>query len=148
MKAEKHDIGKGDSRVMEVIRALKPHDRFEIEWMDASEIDVLNIDLPLKNRAVETRREEMGYFLCLQKGDTWHDLHLVYCLRITDQNNPGAGQWHLTSVPVSLIKRITPLTKKEALRRQKSGRQPLTFKSRRHRRHTQRFSDGSVKFVD
>jgi hypothetical protein len=133
---------------LEIVRKLKPHDRFEIEWIDASKSDVLNIDLPLRNHTVETRQEEMGYFLCLQKGETWRDPHLVYCLRITDKNNPGAGQWQVTSVPVALIKRITPLTKKEVLRLQKTGKGGRRVRSRRYRRHTQRFSDGSVKFVD
>lgn len=142
-EAQKHN-----NTILELLRKLKPHDRFEIEWIDASISNVLRIDLPLANHTVETRQQEMGYFLCLQKGDTWHDLHLIYYLKSVDKQGHGPGQWQVTSVPVYLIKRIMPLTKKEALRRSKNGKGPPTMKSRRHRRHVQRFRDGSTKYVD
>lgn len=134
--------------ILEVLRKLKPHDRFEIEWIDASESRVPRIDLPLANHTVETRQQEMGYYLCLQKGDTWHDLHLIYYLKSVDKDSRGPGQWHVTSVPVYLIKRILPLTKKEALKELKNGEGGRRVRSRRHRRHTQRFSDGTVKYID
>jgi len=134
--------------ILDILHKFKIHDRFEIEWVDASESHVPSINLPLANHTVETRQQEMGYFLCLQKGDTWHDLHLIYYLKSVDRDGCGPGQWHITSVPVYLIKRIVPLTKKEALKESKNGEWLRRMRSRRHRRHTQRFSDGSVKFVD
>jgi hypothetical protein len=134
--------------ILEILHKLKPHERFEIEWVDASESRVTRIDLPIPNHTVETRQLEMGYFLCLQKGDTWHDLHLIYYLKSVDKDSRGPGQWNVTSIPVYLIKRIVPLTKKEALKESKNGEWLRRMRSRRHRRHTQRFSDGSVKYVD
>jgi hypothetical protein len=141
----------GHSNCIEAIaQKLKPHQAFEIEWIDASESDVTSVLLPLPDHNVETRHQEIGWFVTLQKGASWRDLHLIYIIRILDADTP-TKRYRVESIPLVLAKRIVPLDVKQALKaikRASAAANTASARPRHHRRHTQRFNDGSVKHVD
>ena len=140
-------MGRLIQRIWPTLYGFKQHDAFRLEWVDASDSDVQSINLPLPNRNVETRQIEMCSFVTLQRGATWRDLHLVFYAKVVDPNGVK-GQWHLTSIPAVIIRHIVPLSQKQTLRKIKKLGLPKPPASRRHRRHTQHFPDGSVKHVD
>lgn len=91
-----------DSTIIEILRNLKPGSRIEVWWADASERDfgLEVVELPILNSFVETRVREIGWFLGLQKGEFWGDLHLLFESRVTDADTVGARH-RITSIPLA-----------------------------------------------
>jgi len=134
------------------LRQLKHLQPFELEWIDASESEVASITPPLPDHNVETRHSEIGWLVTLQRGAAWRRLHLVYMIRGLDMDAP-TKRYKIESIPIELVMRVRPLAEKEALKVIKARNNSVLDKRtqarpRHHRRHVQRFADGSVKYVD
>jgi len=100
--AELEEKRKSKSKLIEFARTLKPEDRIEVWWVDASESDVRSLALPLSGHNVETRQHEIGWFVGLQKGDTWRDIHLIFQTRRTDVEGPSP-RFKITSIPFARV---------------------------------------------
>jgi len=146
--------------LLEVVQNLKPGDRIEIYWTDASETEtVRNLVLPLPPGLVETRQREIGWFVGLQKGDTWRDIHLIFETRVVDPDSP-APRHKISSIPFArkcqhcgeimpmLVKRVILLQEGKEAKKFKRGQPKEEKNGRRFRKHRQRFPDGSVKYVN
>jgi len=154
---------KGKSRkctLLELVQNLKPGDRIEIHWIDASGTkNVKNIVLPLPPGLVETRRKAIGWFIGLQKGDTWRDIHLIFETDVIDPDSP-TPKHEISSIPFAhkcqhcgemtsmLVKRVLPLQEGKEAKKFKRGQTEEPKNSRRYRKSRQRFPDGSVKFLN
>jgi len=150
-----------DSAIIEILRSLKTGDRIEVWWADASEGDVKSLALPLPGHNVETRQHEIGWFVGLQKGDTWRDIHLIFQTRRTDIEGPSP-RFKITSIPFAricpqcglevlmLVKRLRLLEDGKEARKQAENKDEPSPPSRprRYRKRVQRFRDGSVKYID
>ena len=89
---------KRKSTLLKFVQNLKRGDRVEIWWIDASESDVKNLTLPLPDHCVETLHREIGWFVGLQKGDTWRDIHLIFKTRSTDPDTVSSKH-KIISIP-------------------------------------------------
>lgn len=99
----------------------------EVTWIDASQSKAVNTrKLPLPNHNVETQKVTNGIFVCVQRGETWRDDHLILAFEETD------GFSEVVSIPIAIVKII---------RYAKTKRSKKTTRSKKE----QQFSDGSVK---
>ena len=89
------------STILDILRNLKPGDLIEVWWADANENNVKVTALPLPNYCVETRQLEIGWFVGLQKGDTWGDLHLLFETRMTDPDSVSVSKHRISSIPLA-----------------------------------------------
>jgi len=113
------------STLLDFVQKIKPGDQIEVWWVDASESYVKSLDRPLPNNVVETRKHEIGWYVGVQKGDAWRDIHLILRTESTDPDSPQAKH-KITSLPFAskcpycgefvptLPKRIVLLGEKEA----------------------------------
>lgn len=95
--------------ISSVLQRLKKHSPIVIEWLDASESDVYDVNLAtLPNTAVGTHIKEIGWFIKVQSDATWGMPHLLYYFRMTDR------RYRISSIPLPLVKRVVPLEEKIA----------------------------------
>ncbi|MBI2184288.1 MAG: hypothetical protein HYU39_04930 [Thaumarchaeota archaeon] len=116
-----------EEKISDAVAQLNQGDYVTATWIDASQTRPIRLQgKPLPNHTVETRKTTSGRFITLQRGDTWHDPHLVLGIEKTDD------QWEIISIPLSLVKQLSSAEAKE----------PLKGTPRSAKR---RFADGSVK---
>jgi len=128
----------GYNNILCVLQKLKKHTAIVIEWLDASESDVYDINaVALPNTAVGTHIREIGWFIKVQSDTTWRMPHLLYYFRMTDR------RYRISSIPLPLVKRVVPL--EEKLARKHGLVSPEVPISPRSRRRIQRF-EGGVKY--
>jgi len=120
--------------VEKVLSKLKRGDLIKIYWLDASESELpREMDPPLPNHVVETRVEEVGEFLCVQRGRFSGDPHLIYVISRMD------GRARIGSIRLCDIYRIQVYDEKK---RRKASMEV----SKTRRRSIRRFGNGVVKY--
>ncbi len=124
--------------VLAVLQKLKRHTAIIIEWLDASESDVLDVNaMMLPNTAVGTRIREIGWFIKIQSDTTWRMPHLLYYFRTTD------SRYRISSIPLPLVKQVVPLEEKIARKHGLVSTETPVSPKARYR--VQRF-EGGVKY--
>lgn len=124
--------------VEDVVKRLKRGDEIIVCWLDAAEYELPSSEIPtpLPNHCVETRQEERGEFICVQKGRFSGEPFLIYVLKRLDDKP------RLTSVPLSIVYRIVVLEKKFPRKTIKLE----SYIQKSFRKRIQHFSDGVVKY--
>ena len=131
-------------KVEKDLENVKKGDLVRIVWLDASRSTGVNINkLPLPNYRVETRRRDPRIFLGVQKGEVYHDPHII----VADDEIDDESNTTIDSIPIYLVKRIIVYKIKKPLKRQKADKKLDILRRLGKGRfwHVKSYRDGSMK---
>lgn len=126
----KNNYTRSQTSVINSLQTIRKGDHVTVIWCDASESGGVPTHGPINNHSVESVCSAVGIFLCVQKGRTYMDPHILIVKDYLDSE-----KMRVQSIPLCLIKSIQSFSEKKKLLMIHKRKQVLHFK------------DGSVKYI-